>query len=746
MLRLRFTNIVLGMSAAVALICVAGTLFAMPRVAVVVGDEASQLESFAADQLCGYLEKLFGLKTMPETELGDDCQMGFLIGSPQTNAAVAATLDGDGWPQLGKQGLVLKRGRLKKTPVLVVGGGSPQATLWAVYELVERWGVRYLLQGDLFPDPPLPQLNEHKPGEVEAALRLPRRDVVMEPNFPIRGWRVINDFAMGPEGWGIDDYRPVLDQLTKMKFNRIVLATYPWQPFLHLEFKGVKRHSASLWFNYHYPITDDMPGRQLFGDEPEFWNPDMPLDATYDELVAAAQQHVRSIMAHAHQRGMECVMTAVLVEYPPEFAAVLADTEQIRQLGALNVVPGPKVGVDDPTLADLAATVARTTVNTYPEADRLQINNVEFRQWTSSYEKSWKALDSKYNLSSHRKLEDILPDPNSNHRDVIELKGDIVALYFYDRLFRERNILKETKRPDMPLTFKSMAPALYPLLPYILPPDAEIHVGGYTASSVDRPSDALRLLPADKIQATVYFTLHDDNVGVVPQLTTGSLHEMAAQVRRDGWAGFQTRYWLIGDHQLCVAYLARSSWDASTTPESVYRDYIQRACGKESVADMLEMLRELEAVTVNLEAHGQGLSFPIPGMIMGKWKPDPMPSHFVKDRDGYRRALGAALRARDKSSESGKQYIDFWIGRLKFGIGYLDTVESVRRAAMAEEKKDNTQAQRHVAIALVSAFEAIESYAAVAWNQSDRGAIATMGEYVYRPLKAKLKELQNGDE
>ena len=100
-------------------------------------------------------------------------------------------------------------------------------------------------------------------------------------------------------------------------------------------------------------------------------------------------------------------------------------------------------------------------MDTYPEADRLQINNVEFRQWTSSYEKCWYALDAKYKLSSVRKLEDILPDPDSDSREAVELKGDIVALYFYDRLFRERKVLQETKRPDIPLTFKTMAPPLF---------------------------------------------------------------------------------------------------------------------------------------------------------------------------------------------------------------------------------------------------------------------------------------------
>ena len=122
-----------------------------------------------------------------------------------------------------------------------------------------------------------------------------------------------------------------------------------------------------------------------------------------------------------------------------------------------------------------------------------------------------------------------------------------------------------------------------------------------------------------------------------------------------------------------------------------------------------------------------------------------MPTHFVEDRASYQRSLDAAILARDKSIDSGRKYVDYWIGRLRFGIGYFDTLESVRLAAIAEKNDDIAAAQQHAADALNSATVAIESYAEVVWNQSDRGAIATLAEYVYRPLQAKLVELQNED-
>jgi len=379
------------------------------KIAVVVGPGAEKLERYAAEELCGYLDRLFGIKSRPTTELPESAEVTLLVGNPKTNPAVASVLGENGWPRVSDQGIVLKRttlnnkcrsgtrARLRVTgksarptapacsddkPVLVIGGGSSRATLWAVYELVERWGVRYLLHGDVLLEEP-------------GRLTLPAEDVVLEPKLRVRQWRVINDFACGPESWGMADYRPVLDQLAKLKFNRIYLSIYPWQPFLHLKAKGIERRSAWLWYDYHYPITDDMPGRHLFGNVREFWNPDLPHGGSYGELAAAAEKLVHNLMAHAHARGMECAITGSLMEFPAEFKPLLKDSQPVHQLGRLTIVPGVGTDVDDPAVTELAATVLRTTANTYPEADFIMLWAPEFRQWTDTYELAWKRLDAK---------------------------------------------------------------------------------------------------------------------------------------------------------------------------------------------------------------------------------------------------------------------------------------------------------------------------------------------------------------
>ncbi|MCX7427284.1 MAG: hypothetical protein NTW96_16855 [Planctomycetia bacterium] len=708
-----------------------------PVVAVLVRPDAPELDRHAAGELCGYLKKLYGSNSMPAENPGADAEIVFLIGSPTTNPAVAKALGPGGWPEVSDQGIVLKRADVDGKPALVVGGGSPKATLWAVYELVSRWGVRYLLHGDVFPESP-------------GTLRLPEEDVVLEPKLRVRQWRVINDFACGPESWGMVDYRPVLDQLAKLKFNRVFLSIWTYQPFLHFEHKGVKRQSAWLWFKYRYPITDDMIGRQLFDNRPEFWNPDLPYGTGYEELAAAGERLVHELMAHAHGRGMQCVMTANPLEYPTEFAPLLADSQPIRQLGGETIVPGPKLPPDDPGLTDLATAVLRATVNTYPEVDYLLLCMPEHRQWESLDEQAWNALDAKYDLGRITSLDQMLaaaaqrPDvPGGAERAVREVKGDLVMLRFYDRLLSECHALEGTKRPDMKFIYCAVAEELFPVLPRILPPGSEtLNFLAYTPARVVKRREAIARLDTRTVPATLIFTLHDDNIGLLPALTTGSLHELTKDLRRHGWAGFSTRYWLIGDHDPCVAYLAQAAWDAAATPEGVYRDHVRAACGEAAVPDMLAMFEAVEKTSILLEWDGLGLGFPVPDMMMKHAQPGPMPEYCVEARRGYQNALEAAHRARQKTPDGRAGYIDYWIGRLEFGVGYFDAIDAMHRGATAEQAGQRAEAIQRADEALAHARAALESYARTARDRSDYGGIAVMNEYVYRPLREKAAGLK----
>jgi alpha-L-fucosidase 2 len=720
-------------------------------VEVVIPPQADKLERFAASELQRYLVRLFGasVNMVPAPTASADCV--FLLGAVGRHSARA--LGQEEFPQLTEQGFLLRTTRTANKPAMTIAGGSPAATLWAVYELVERWGVRYLLGGDVFP-------------AKQQDFVLPQIDKVFEPGLRLRWWRTMGDFAMGTEGWGMADYRPVIDQLAKLKFNRIRVGSSPSQPFLHLDIQGVQQQFATLWYGYRYPITPDMPGRMLFGNAKEFWNPDLPMPADgYEKLAAAGRRHCHELIAYAHDRGMEASFVGSILDFPKEFRSIVPDARVINQLGELTVGPGPTARPDSEQLLALSGAVIRTMIDTYPEADSYGFPvGTEWRSWIDLYEWAWREMDKTCRINEATSLEEVLRKanqrthyPDGAERAVREVKGDITGLYFLNRLWANPEFVAKSKKPNARLVVYEPAEELFPILSRVLPRGSElVIVVDYTATGVLRRRSVLGQVPAKQVPTTLVLVLQEDNIGVVPQLTTGSLHELLGEMRKNGLAGFCTRQWMISDLDPCVAYLSKAAWDAKITPAVVYADQIRSVCGDAAVAPMLETFRELEAVTIDLEDHDLGLSFPVPGMIMKHWSAGPLEPQHARFRNGYRRAIAAAKRVSELRRPEGQAYVRYWIGRLGFGVGYIDTIEAIKKAATAEKeaadaKQKNdprlAKAKLREAAALTraaekTAFQAIESLAAVAKNRADCGAIATMAEYVHRPLQRKADALQ----
>lgn len=706
------------------------TVTANDSVAVVTGLHAPETEKFAAKELCAYLNKLFGVQASPNDSIPATAKEIFLIGSPVTNPLIAKS----DFPTSSDQGIVLRSTRAGKHPTLIVGGGSPRASLWAVYHLVEHWDVRFLLHGDVLP--------------AQRPFNMPTLNVSKEPTLQVRQWRVVNEHAMGPVSWGIADYRPLIDQLAKLRFNRLFIYTWPGQPFLPLEYKGIKQTSGTLFFGNRYPITEDMIGRSLFGNEKEFWNPDLPLPGNATATSQAAVKHIRNIIAYAHSRGMECVMPANVTEFPREFKPLLSHLRPVDMVGTPTIGPGPDADVDDPELAGLARAVLAKTIQTYPGIDLIALDLPEWRAWVNQFERAWNRLDSKYRVSEIRTLHSILDAakkrsnyPGGPDRAINEVKADIVALYFYDKLLAGSDLKNSRK-----LVISSLAEELFPILPRLLPKDAEtLNFVDYTPSRILKRREVLKNISAREIPAVLIYTLHDDNIGVLPQLSTHTLGELTKEIQKLGWSGFSTRYWLIGDHDPCVAFLARAAWDANISPEDIYRDQIAHVCGEAAIADMMQVFREVEVATTILEWHGLGLTYTAPGMMMKHWTPDELAPELKHVESRYQSAHAAAVKALGESSELGKPYVKYWIGRLEFGIDYMGAIEAVHAAAKAEASGNCVNTLRNATRALSLLEEGLSSYASVAQDRSDKGAIAAMNQDAHRPLRAKLVSLKKSD-
>jgi hypothetical protein len=378
----------------------------------------------------------------------------------------------------------------------------------------------------------------------------------------------------------------------------------------------------------------------------------------------------------------------------------------------------------------------------------------EHRQWAREYKGAWDALDKRHSISSVRSLDAILADaakrtdyPGGAQRAVREVKGDLVTLWLYDRLLAERDANSRVAPTAEPrVIFDGVAEELLPVLPRIAPRNAELlNFIDYTPTRVLKRRDSIGRVPAREIPCTMIFTLHDDNVGLLPQLATRSLDDLMREIRKHGWAGFSTRYWLLGDQDTAVAYLAHAAWDERVTPALIESGYVHAVFGADAAGSMLRVFAEVEAATRLLEEHGLGFAFPTPAMMTQHWDAAaPLPPAFAQVEQHYMNALNAAREALAHSRDgAGKSIATYWVGRLEFGIGYLHAVSAARQAGRDEREGRRADALKSAEASLQYARGALEAYAGVVRDRSDRGAIAVMDEYVYRSLKAKVEHLRH---
>ena len=207
-----------------------------------------------------------------------------------------------------------------------------------------------------------------------------------------------------------------------------------------------------------------------------------------------------------------------------------------------------------------------------------------------------------------------------------------------------------------------------------------------TATAARLLCGVLGHVPAKEVPTTLVLLLQEDNIGVASQLTTGSLHDLLGEMRKNGLAGFCTRQWMISDLDPWRGVSQQGRVGRRHHARHGLRRPDSQRLRRRRRAPMLETFRELEAVTIDLEDHDLGLSFPVPGMIMKHWSAGPLEERHARYRNGYRRALAAAKKVPELGRPEGRTYVRYWIGRLGFGVGYIDTIEAIKKAATAEKK------------------------------------------------------------
>jgi len=290
--------------------------FRLADVTLVVTADAPFLEDLAARELRRYLFLLTGCDR-PIATSAPPVGPVVLVGRGACGPAAAG---------LAEQEILVRTVARDGRPALMIAGGSPAATQWAVYAFLEQMGCGFYLGGDALP-------------AREEARIVGDLDLRRAPVFAVRGTLPWYNFLNGPTTWNPGDHRRFYDQLAKQGANFVGFHSYDWEPWAaYLRgFTGVEmgevlatsgaNHHRDLWgpvptatADYAFG-TDRLFEQGLFGAACAFGY------ATYAEGVRQQQAMLSEALGYARTRGLRTCLGFEVAGDPD-------DEENIRILRA----------------------------------------------------------------------------------------------------------------------------------------------------------------------------------------------------------------------------------------------------------------------------------------------------------------------------------------------------------------------------------------------------------------------------
>ncbi len=752
----------------------------------------SALEAFAADQLRIIIQSADGHGIQPTKGLLDNSPWAasheasrFLLGVSGMDPKIDKALKQYGHPALSEQDyLVLPLEVSDGESQVILAGGSPAAVLWAVYELAEFWGVRFLLNSDVYPAQGI-------------KMTVPEKPIQRSPAFNVRAWRGLNHLPHSGAYWGLKDYQKLIDQLAKLRFNCFYLMLWSYDPFVDYAWGGISKSTAELSFGWRFPIDDQTIGREQFGQANWYENPDIPYDGTYQEKIAAAAQLVEGVRDHARARGMKFAIRFSFTEIPKEFKDHLRELSlqdgfvpkpdhsggYVYRLGitreGMDPTYSPFMSIRNPRFVDLIQTQLDAYFKTYPDADYYVLQPPEFANSGADAEFAWSSLRKKYDLSRYPNLDDMIQqikreledDPNSVCPQRIDqhVAGHICMLFLLDQVLAnktDKNSKNEdTKKTTGPHRSRMMIglpfASLSPLTSDVLGSDLAIMPSlgsGYLASDAARHTDQLEQVCEQSEQVHLTIALEDDNIGVASQFTAPSLEKTVHAMHRYGVSGLWCRQWLLSKLEPATFYLSHACWDSSITTNSAYRDLLENICGPDAVEPLLEAIALGESITIDNDEAANTHSFLIPVMLIQDWDNRiPLKASMLAMGPKYERLAqlfekGLALC----TTSEGKTFVEQFIHQARFAKLWITVREKVALASLANqqadlaresgcvEQLDHQLAKSRTLLnqAVNLSQTAIEAWALAVRDRADLGVLAALNSFGHRYLLS-IREIQS---
>lgn len=186
--------------------------------------------------------------------------------------------------------------------ILMITGKDAVSTLYAVYKLMESFGIRYTPAGDVIPD-----------GQI--LLTLPEIDKIFSPQFKVRGMLPYHSWnPEGPENWNEDAYKSFLTQQVKMGLNFIgLIYDFEFSDRRTYVFPPEKQHwsAGDYWIDMPVGGADQAMKSNLYGSDR--WLEARKLATPEEQSAYMKQANMKfmgEVFSYAHLFNVKCAIGA----------------------------------------------------------------------------------------------------------------------------------------------------------------------------------------------------------------------------------------------------------------------------------------------------------------------------------------------------------------------------------------------------------------------------------------------------
>jgi hypothetical protein len=332
---------------------------AQSKIPIVIDAEATPVEKLAAEELANHLQRLYPNQQFPIVSLQSRNASQILLGTLRSQPSLARRV-----PEArlaNAESFVVTTTREGNAEIGVIAGADPRGTLYGVYALLEKLGYGFYLSYNTEPAP--------RPG----AFRFEGWDLSDAPLYPDRVVLPWHNFLSGPSTWNLPQWQQWITQVTRMRYNTLMVHAYGNNPMFTFTFHGRTKPVGYLsstakgrdWSTEH---VNDV--RRIFGGE-VFDGPVFASDAALvpgDKRSEAAIDLMKQVFASAHDHGLH---VAFVWEIDTHSAN---PQEMIRELPASARLTNGKFQLanpDTPEGYDYYRTQVTTLLGLYPQIDRL---------------------------------------------------------------------------------------------------------------------------------------------------------------------------------------------------------------------------------------------------------------------------------------------------------------------------------------------------------------------------------------